>query len=265
MRENLWLLLHNSSLLRKLSGIPFATRPMQAVSNILLPSNNKRRLRVHGGPAKGLVFELNPRWETQLWEGRYEVALQNILVENLKPGSVFYDVGAGFGFYSVLAARLGAGVFAFEPDSGNVESLRHHVTLNSFESKIGIFTLAVLRASGNAQLKGASQERGHGSGHVIKSPEPGERTRTVACVSLDEFTKVNVLPTLIKVDVEGSESEVFSGAEQLFERCHPNVICEVHDESNASFVSDWLERRRYVVEYLGNCPNYPAHLVAKPK
>src|SRR5205807_10468728 len=182
MRENLWLLLRNSSLLRKLSGIPLATMPMHALSRMLLPSNCKRRLRVQGGPAKGLLFELSPRWETQLWEGRYEVALQNILVENLKPGSVFYDVGAGFGFYSVLAARLGAGVFAFEPDSGNVESLRHHVTLNSFESKIGIFTLAVLRASRNAQLKVASQERGHGSGHVMKPPAPGETTRTVADV-----------------------------------------------------------------------------------
>jgi len=66
MRENLWLLPHNSSLLRKLSGIPLVTRPMQAISHMLLPSNSKRRLRVQGGPAKGLVFELNPRWESQL-------------------------------------------------------------------------------------------------------------------------------------------------------------------------------------------------------
>jgi FkbM family methyltransferase len=265
MRENLWLLLRNSSLLRKLSGIPLATRPMQAISHMLLPSDSKRRLRVRGGPAKGLVFELNPRWETQVWEGRYEVAVQHILVDNLKPGSVFYDVGAGFGFYSLLAAHLGARVFAFEPDAKNAEALGHHARLNSCDLRIDILNAAVLAVSGHAQLKEAPQQTGHGSGHIIKSPEAEERTRTVACVSLDEFTKVNIQPTLIKVDVEGSESEVFSGAEQLFERCHPNVICEVHDEPNATFVSDWFERRRYVVEYIGNRANYPVHLVANPK
>jgi len=265
MRENLWLLLRNSNLLRKLSGIPFANRPMQAVSRMLLPSNSKRRLRVRGGPAKGLVFELNPRWETQLWEGRYEVAVQHLLVEKLRPGSVFYDVGAGFGFYSLLAAHLGARVFAFEPDSKNAEALKYHARLNSCDLKIDILNAAVLAVSGHAQLSEASQETGHGSGHVIRSPEAEETTRAVACVSLDEFAKVNVLPTLIKVDVEGSESEVFSGAEQLFDRCRPNVICEVHDAPNASFVSGWFERKRYAVEYIGNWPSYPAHLVANPK
>ncbi len=265
MRENLWLLLRNSSLLRKLSGIPLTNRAIKAVSRMLLPSNSKRRLRVRGGPAKGLVFELNPRWEIQLWEGRYEVAVQHLLVERLRPGSVFYDVGAGFGFYSLLAAHLGARVFAFEPDSKNAEALKHHARLNSCDLKIEILNAAVLAVSGHAQLSEASQETGHGSGHVIRSPEAEETTRAVACVSLDEFAKVNALPTLIKVDVEGSESEVFSGAEQLFERCRPNVICEVHDALNASFVSGWFERKRYAVEYIGNWPSYPAHLVANPK
>jgi len=265
MRENLWRLLRNSSLLRKLSGIPLVNLPLRAVSHVVLPSNSKRRLRIQDGPAKGLVFELNPRWETELWEGRYEIAVQHILVENLEPGSVFYDVGAGFGFYSLLAAYCGARVLAFEPDSENAESLRLHTSLNSFDSKIEIFRAAVLRTSGNAQLRAASQHRGHGSGHVIKSLEAEDKTRTVTCVSLDEFTKVNVLPTLIKVDVEGSESDVFSGAEQLFERCHPKVICEVHDAQNASFISNWLEQRRYSVEYIGNFANHPAHLFAKPK
>lgn len=265
MREVVWLRLRNSQLLRRLSTVPFIAGPMKAFSHILLPSGIRRRLRVRSGPAEGLIFELNPRWETQLWEGCHERAVQQILVRNLRPGSVFYDVGAGFGFYSLLAARLGARIFAFEPDSENAESLRHHVKLNRFESKIQIFTAAVLRVGGQAQLRAASQERGHGSGQVIESPKTEERTRTVASVSLDEFTKVNVLPTLIKIDVEGSESEVFSGAEQLFERCHPHVICEVHDAQNASFVSRWLGRRPYLVEFIGNYANYPAHLVARPK
>ena len=103
--------------------------------------------------------------------------MQHILGENLKPGSVVYDVGAGFGFYSLPAAHLGARVFAFEPGAKNAEALRRHVRLNSCDLRIHILKAAVLAVSGQAQVREASQETGHGSGHVIKSPGAEGRTK----------------------------------------------------------------------------------------
>src|ERR1700739_614279 len=114
MREVLCLQLRNSKLLRMLYSVPFATQPMKVLSYWLLPSNKKRKLKVRSGPGEGLVFNLNPRWEMPLWEGRYGVAIEKVILENLRSNDVFYDVGAAFGFYSVLAARAGARVFAFE-------------------------------------------------------------------------------------------------------------------------------------------------------
>ncbi len=49
------------------------------------------------------------------------------------------------GFYSSLAARLGAQVFAFEPDEENANSLRYHAELNALTPKIEIVRLAVDR------------------------------------------------------------------------------------------------------------------------
>src|SRR5205085_12691372 len=125
-----------------------------------------------------------------------------------------------------------------------------------------IVTLAVLAASGVTHFQPASQERGHGNGLVSESRE---QAITVRCTSLDDFVSLNPLPNLIKIDVEGSESEVLKGAEELFNRCRPSVICEVHDAANALFVADWLERKGYSVEYIGNRSKYPAHLVATPQ
>jgi len=175
---------------------------------------------------------------------------------------VFYDVGAGFGFYSSLAARLGAQVFAFEPDEENAKSLSRQAELNALTPRIEIVKLAVLSTSGVTRFEPAPQERGHGNGQLS---ERCEQAITVQCTSLDDFTGVNPLPDLIKIDVEGAESEVLKGAEALFNRCRPSVICEVHDASNALFVSDWLQKKGYSVEYIGNRSEYPAHLLATPQ
>ena len=222
-------------------------------------------LRVRSGPGTGLVFEIDPRWERHLWEGHHELAAQQVLVDRLKPGTVFYDVGAGFGFYSSLAARLGAQVFAFEPDEENAKSVRHHADLNALSTKIEIVRSAVLATSGVTHYEPASQERGHGNGQISEVMNCPGAALTVRCTSLDDFVGLNPPPDLIKIDVEGSESEVLKGAEELLDRFRPEVICEVHDVTNASFVSDWFERKSYSVEYIGNRSAYPAHLVAKPQ
>ncbi len=137
------------------------------------------------------------------------------------PGAVFYDVGGGFGFHSSLAARLGAQVFAFEPDEENAKSLRHHAELNAFRPRIEIVTLAVLAARGATHFEPAHEEGGHRSGQVS---EGRERAITVRCTSLDDFVKLNPLPNLIKIDVEGSESEVLKGAGRVIRsmqaKCH---------------------------------------------
>ena len=71
MRERLWLFLRNSKLLRKLYAQRAFAEPMRVASYYLLPARGQKRLRVKNGPAMGLVFDLNPRWEHTAWEGTY--------------------------------------------------------------------------------------------------------------------------------------------------------------------------------------------------
>ena len=94
--------------------------------------------------------------------------------------------------------------------------------------------------------------------------KPREQTITVYCTSLDNFAGVNPGLDLIKIDVEGAVSEPLKGAEALFNRCRPSVICEVHDASNDLLVSDWLEDKGYSKEHIRNRSEYPTHLVATP-
>ena len=263
MRERLWLLLRNSGWLRKLYSFAGARKPMIFLSYLLIPSRTKRTLRVRKGPAEGLLFEMNPRWERHLWEGEHELAVQQALADRLAPGAVFYDVGAGFGFYSVLAARVGAQVFAFEPDQQNAASLQRHAELNSLAPRIRIVRAAVLAEGGFTRFEEARQDRGHGNGHVARPAASGPTPfDMVPCMSLTHFASENPLPNVIKIDVEGAESEVLKGAQELVDLCRPAIICEVHDATNAAFVSNWLKGAGYSVQVMDDGGVYPAHLLA---
>jgi FkbM family methyltransferase len=66
--------------------------PMNSLSYLRVPSPEMLTLRVRHSPARGLLFELKPRWETPTWDGTYGLGVQQVLQEGLKPGSVFYDL-----------------------------------------------------------------------------------------------------------------------------------------------------------------------------
>jgi len=238
---------------------------MSGLSHLLVPVHGKRKLRVRSGPGKGLVFELNPRWETRMWEGDHELAAQQVLQRGLQPGSVFYDVGANFGFYSLLAARVGAQVFAFEPDVQNAESLARHALLNSLEAKIEIVRAAVFSVSGSILLEPADFGRGHGNARVDTARDPSSAAIKVRCTTLDDFAREHAVPEVVKIDVEGAESEVLKGAEELFSNSRPHIICEVHDPRNASFVEAWLKTRDYEFRWLDKNEEFPRQLLATPK
>lgn len=264
MRERLWLTLRDSHLLRRLYGMVFLTGPIRAASFLLLPSYSKRLLRVRSGPGEGLLLELNPRWEKPIWEGTCELPVQRILEELLWPGMTFYDVGGGIGFYSLLAARLGARVFAFEPDLQNAESIRLNAERNALENQVQIIPKAVFSYSGEIGLEPADCRQGHGCAHVRIDGKMDEGARFVDCTTLDDFIRENPAPDLVKIDVEGAESEVLKGADNLFRTVRPQLVCEVHDASNAEFACAWLRARGYGLRWLDNERSSTRHVLGLP-
>ena len=202
-------------MLARLAQSPIAT-PLRALVNLGLGST-PRRVIVRGGAARGARLELNLRREKAYWLAHYEPPLQRFFADTVAADDVVYDVGAHIGFFTVLAGRLGARVFAFEPVPASVERLRTNVELNDIDGTV--VPAAAWRDGGGVALHFGptfEQARVDGSG-----PAPS--------VSLDDFASTHPAPTVLKIDAEGAEGEILRGAARLLRDGRPlTIVCELH-------------------------------------
>ena len=79
----------------------------------------------------------------------------------LKPGYVFFDIGANVGYYSILASKLvgpNGSVVALEPAVRNLAFLERHVVLNK-ASNVRILFFACSSANGTARFSTGPNER----------------------------------------------------------------------------------------------------------
>jgi FkbM family methyltransferase len=207
-------------------------------------------VQVQAGPAQGIRLELNPRTGSDYFSGELEVATQKVFVEGLRPGMIFYDLGANIGFFSLLAARLvGASgrVFSFEPDAEVAARLRRNVKENGY-SNITVVEAGVWSENANLPFfpsDASAPERGTGKFLVSETRAIGT---CAPCMTLGNFIQTAPPPDAIKCDVEGAEFEALRGAQELFQTGRPWIVCEMHSETNDRKAREFLGRLGYEIE-----------------
>jgi FkbM family methyltransferase len=154
--------------------------------------------------------------------GLPDFAEMAFLLHYLRPGDLFLDIGANAGVYSMLAAGLGARVVAFEPDPDNRELLERHVTLNKFDRVVQVRPEAVSSGCGLINFTA-----GLGAESKISRNGVTGEGLSVPTVSLDSLKLGTV--AAMKIDVEGFEGDVFSGAQTTLE--DTNVLIVEFNES----------------------------------
>jgi FkbM family methyltransferase len=145
------------------------------------------------------------------FHGYYERPLVDWLKTHLTAEDVFWDVGANIGAVTLVAARPFRHVVAFEPDARALALLTRHVAANAF-GNVSIIPSALAESSGHAILRAGPA---HNLG--MSSLRRGADGESVPVVRADDFARDHPAwqPTVIKLDVEGAESLVLSGAPDL--------------------------------------------------
>ena len=233
--------------------VPVIGSLLRKLGRVILPPATRVWVRIQRGPAAGLWLNINPRAGADLYRGGRERLVQETLAEHLKPGMVFYDLGANLGLFTIIGARrVGpeGKVFAFEPDPDVCNRLRQNVSRNGF-SNVEVVQGAVYSTTGSSDFVRADPKitPDLGLGRIDRTSQlfGSIRIRTVA---LNDFVRDARLPDVIKCDVEGAEVDVFEGAGLLLERQRPAILCEVHSESNSRRITELLTHNGYTLRWL---------------
>jgi FkbM family methyltransferase len=181
-----------------------------------------------------------------LMHGEWEPEETELVKKLIKAGDVFVDVGANLGYYSLIAARVGAShVYAFEAQPSTYELLGKNVIINWMTKFITYENLAVYSHTTDLEFFVRNNYPGNSSLGFTPPDQLGKWFDTttavkVHAVSLDDYFadrpgKID----LLKVDVEGAEPAVFDGARRtLAQNRDIKILCEWSPDQMATARQD---------------------------
>jgi len=155
------------------------------------------------------------------------------------PRATLLDVGASTGCYTLLSAlHPDLTVWAFEPVTLTYQVLNENVKLNGLQNKVSTHPVAVGNYDGTGVAHVVKADGGKGVSIVNGTPEYHKVTEAVPVrvIKLDRFCKQNdIVPTVLKIDVEGAEQLVLEGAAHIIEKYHPFIIAEYSQQNADQF------------------------------
>lgn len=228
-------------------------------------------VRIQSGLSRGMWIEIAIPGEGYLWRGEHEPEVQNAILAIVRPGAVFYDVGAHVGTMSLGAANVvGASgrVVAFDADPENIQRLRRSAARNGLEGRLRVVHAAVWSHSardGISFRRGVVRSQGGVEAEENRPVLASGEIINVLAITLDDVIETGEPPPqLIKIDVEGGEYEVLRGGLRLFASRRPLVLIEVHHQQAADQIISWLLDYRYEGRWTIPKEEFPRRLFAWP-
>ena len=147
-----------------------------------------------------------------IYSGLHEFQDMGFLLHFLRKGDVFIDAGANIGSYTVLAsAEIEAYSLAFEPIPTTFNHLKNNIAANDIAHLVKPYNIGLGGQKGVLSFtKNLDTEN-----HIATAAD----TDTLA-VEIDTLDNIigALQPVLLKIDVEGFETEVLNGAEAMLNK-----------------------------------------------
>lgn len=160
-----------------------------------------------------------------------EDEVMDVLAARMRADDVVFDIGAYHWVWALLLARQAREVVAFEPNPGSLKVLRETIAVNGARNVV-ICSKAIGSQMASVGLWGT------GSGASLRPGRHQTSRCEVEIEAPDSFVEGRPsLPDILKIDVEGAEHQVLTGATRCL--AHARVVCsELHFEELPKFDAD---------------------------
>jgi FkbM family methyltransferase len=171
----------------------------------------KEFLAERAGPVDARLFGLDIRFyphdnasdaKAAVCGKSFNAAELGWITKALRPGTLFVDIGANMGFFSLYAAKAGARVIAIEPNPALVLRLRANLARSGFDDAI-IYECAVGEAAAESRVLMFGKDLG--GGHIATGGAPaGQNVPIRPLLDLMNEARIGAID-ILKIDIEGYE------------------------------------------------------------
>lgn len=159
----------------------------------------------------------------------------------IQKGSVVVDVGGNIGIFALFAAYKGAKkVYVYEPNSESCQIIRKNVHANGLDEVIFVHQNAVTSRD-NCVVKFPIKSSMYNS---ILTADSADEFEAIETVSLESVLKQEPLVSLLKVDCEGGEYDIFFNSKPDVSRAVEEIKMEFHDGQSEQ-LADILAKQHF--------------------
>jgi FkbM family methyltransferase len=193
-------------------------------------------------------------------------AHENDIVEHFSPkeGDIVIDVGAAFGFYTILASkRVGPSgkVIAIEAQHDSFEMLNCNTKLNRL-TNITTLNYAVYSKETKVKLY---------SSYSIMAERAGKNTNKFVEVNANTLDNLLLQQQIshadinwIKIDVEGAEFEVLKGATAILSSSRNiALLVEIHGQGSYRKITEFLNAYNFKIEFENTYESGDKHVIVR--
>ena len=161
-------------------------------------------------------------------------------IKEMKPNSVFWDIGANVGLYSIFAAKtISAQVFAFEPSFLNLELLYKNININQLTDSITIIPIALNNKCEEGYFQLGRADQGGAISTFLDKDNKGKKNinsyKTIS-ITPSKLQEIFLLksPDFIKIDVDGLEFEILQSLENFFADTK-SILVEINQNNKSEY------------------------------